>query len=243
MIYSTNYFGYEPRRKQAVPIHVITDLTDPIPPDDPRIATAWHKPQHDENHGRLAGVWWKTHPNLVTDDPVTIWVGGNVEVLVPDFEQRCLDELGDDDVLLMRHPWRDDIWEEERESHPNTKYDGQATGVQVYLYLNIFLDAAPDKPYPGLAHGGFIVQRNTPRVQALFGDRWWGEVTRWSVQDQLSLPYVIATSGLAWHFWPSEGQWRSRPFERGWIRYGQIGRQVPPEEREPEPSGHSHPNP
>lgn len=220
MIYSSNYFAYEQSRVQAVPIRVFTDLSDPIGKHDPRIAAAWWPPSHaDRHHGRLAGAWWKTHPNIALPDaPVTIWLGGNFIVLASDLAERCLEELGDDDVLLMRHPWRDDLLEEERESHPNPKYDGQATAEQVQSYL----DAGHPQHF-GLAHGGFLVRRNTPEVQERLNDRWWAEILRWSIQDQLSLPYVIRTSGLRWHWWPAEGQWRARPFDRGWFTYGTMG--------------------
>lgn len=230
MIYSTNYFNYEQTRAQAVPIKVITDKTHPIPLDDPRLETAWwdrtagqggsrqHTEDKSPHWGRLAGVWWKCHPDLVLpDEPVTIWIGGNFDILVSDFAERCLDELGDDDVLLMRHPWRDDLVDEEAESHPNPKYDGQDTAGQIASYM-----AAGHPRMFGLAHGGFLVRRNVERVQR-FNDAWWAEITRWSISDQLSLPYVMANSGLRWHWWPAEGTWRSRPFAEGWLRYGQIG--------------------
>ena len=69
-----------------------------------------------------------------------------------------------------------------------------------------------------------MVRRHTPAVIE-FSHRWWDEVARWSVQDQLSLPYVLRTSDIRWHAWPGECAGRAEPFGAGWLRYGLIGTQ------------------
>src|SRR5436190_1824334 len=111
-IFSTNYFDWEPQREQASPIRVITDQTHPIPLGDPRLDVSWWEPANDVFRGRITAAWWAWHPELFMDVDVTVAIGGNFTTHIPDLAERCLAELGDDDMLLMRHPWRDDIVDE-----------------------------------------------------------------------------------------------------------------------------------
>src|SRR5207244_2518916 len=111
------------------------------------------------------------------------------------FEELALAELGADDALFMSHPWRDCIYDEREASHPNPKYDGQPTDEQVTSYR--------DQGHPehwGLIHSGLIVRRDNERVRA-FDESWWQEIVRWSIQDQLSLPPLLRTMDLRWHYW------------------------------------------
>lgn len=228
-IYSTNYFGYEPRRQQASPVTIITEDTHPIHPDDPRLAgISWWRPKLDaptRNHGipsdpfygRACAVWWFHHPELALPNvDVTVSITGNFIMLVPDLAERCLAELGDDDVLLMRHPWRDDILDEAGASLANWKWNKQPVAAQAESYI-----AAGHPRHWGLFHGGFIVRRDTPAVRA-FNAALETEYRRWSSQNQISLPYLIRTSGLKWHAWPDVAKWHSLPFAEKWLRYGPI---------------------
>ena len=211
VLYSTNYYGYEQPKPQAVHPIVLDERTHPLEP-----VVSWPVAEH--NRGRVAGVYWKTHPDeAFPDAEITVWIGSNFDIYAPDLVERCVDELGDDDLVVMRHPWRDDIFEEQAESHPNPKYDGQPTLEQVNTYV-----LAGHPVQWGLAHGGFLVRRNNERANA-FSHRWWAEIARWSIQDQLSLPHVLRTSDLKWHWWPTGPVGRSTRFS-GALRYGQIGK-------------------
>lgn len=226
-LYSTNYFDWEPPRSQMSPVHVITHRTHPIELGDPRLDVAWWKPAPaNRNHpsddpfrGRISAAFWGKHPHLALPDvDVTVNIGGNFEIRVPDLAERCLAELGDDDLLLLRHPWRDDILDEAQASRINWKWATQDMAGQVRAYL---ADGHPR--HWGLFHGGMVVRRDTPAVRA-FNAAWWEEYRRWSSQDQLSLPYLLRTSGLRWHTWPDVGEWHAQPFEEGWVRWGTLGR-------------------
>ena len=220
-LYSTNYFGYEPPRPQASPITVLTNETHPIGLTDPRLKVDWWDPKDDRLWGRLCASWWGHHPDLaVPDADVTVCIGGNFTTNVPDLAERCLDELGDDDMLLLKHPWRDDIADEAGASQDNYKWTDarQDMAGQVQSYL----DAGHPRRW-GLFHGGMVVRRDTPAMRA-FNDAWWVEIQRWSCQDQLSLPYLLRTSGIKWHTWLDVGVWRALPFEEGWVQWGELGR-------------------
>jgi hypothetical protein len=228
-IYATNYFDWEPPRPQASPITVITHLTHPIEIGDPRISgISWWKPApgtgrghtpSDLFHGRVAAAWWGHHPELALPSvDVTVHIGGNFTIHIPDLAERCLAELGDDDLLLMRHPWRDDIVDEAEASRLNWKWNTQPMAAQVASYL-----AAGHPRHWGLFHGGFMVRRDTPAVRE-FNAALEAEYRRWTSQNQLSLPHLIRTSGLRWHAWPDVGQWHSLPFAEGWFTWGDLGR-------------------
>jgi hypothetical protein len=199
MIYSANYRGYEPNRTQPVPIQMYTEADHPV-----SLTVGYPVAQ-----GRLEAKWWKVRPDLACPDAsVTIWLDGSMTLLRDDFEVLALAELEDDDALFMRHPWRDCIYDERDASHPNAKYDGQWTAEQVASYRE-----AGHPEHWGLVHSGLIVRRNNPRVLA-FDQTWWDEITRWSIQDQLSLPPLLRTMDLRWHYWPID------PITAGDVRWG-----------------------
>jgi hypothetical protein len=219
VIYSTNWFDFdrEPRRRES-PVRMLTEATHPIPKGDPRLAIPWIDLDARDFYGRACAGWWKYHPPF--EEGVTIFVNANVEILVPDFAERCIEELGSDDILLMRHPYRDDIADERAASHPDPRFDGQDTAGQVQAYL--------DAGYPrhwGLFFAGVIVRRNMPEIQA-FSDEVWNETLRWSGQDQIAIAYVAHKTDLKWHAWPDEGRWHARPFAEGWLQYGPCGQEL-----------------
>lgn len=204
MIYSANYGDYEPHRPQP---HRIPTYRDEAVPE---IVTDWQRV--GSAYPRMAAKWWKARPDLaVPGTDITVWMDGSCELLVPDFYDRCVAELGDDDALLMRHPWRDCIYDEEAASHPNGKYDGQPTLEQVESYR-----AQGHPEHWGLVQTTVMVRRDNERIRAL-DDAWWAEMLRWSVQDQLSLPPLLRTMDVRWHFWPEHPI-----FDQHIIRWGEF---------------------
>ncbi len=202
MIYSANYGQYEPNRPQPIPVRLYTEATHPLSLTADYEVSPLTRP-------RLDAKWWKVRPDLACPEAdVTVWLDGSMTILDDRLEQYALAELGDDDALFMRHPWRDDIYDEEEASHPSPKYDDQPTGAQVLHYR---LEGHP--AHWGLIHSGLLVRRNNARVQA-FDEAWWAEIVRWSIQDQLSLPFVLRTADLRWHYWPVD------PITAGWVRWG-----------------------
>ncbi len=220
--YSTNYYNYEPPRSQAVPIRVFTHETHPIEPSafEP---VPW-MPSYDRAgnfHGRISAGFWKYRPDLAMPGvEVTGFLSGNIEVRDPDFAERCMAELGDDDLLLMHHPYRDCIVEEESASHPDPRFDACDTAGQVQSYLEEGLPR-----HWGLFFAGFLVRRDTPDIRA-FNDAINVEFRRWSGQDQLIIPYLLWKMGIKWHAWADVGEWHARPFEEGWLHYAHIGREI-----------------
>lgn len=203
MIYSANYGHWEPERAQPVPVKTYTDTTEVS------VSARYELPAH--TYHRLAAKWWKVRPDLACPEAeVTVWMDGSMTLLIPDLEERAFAELGEDDALFMRHPWRDCIYDEQVSSHPNGKYDGQPTNFQVDHYREL---GHPE--HWGLVHSGLLVRRNNERVKR-FDEAWWQEITYWSIQDQLSLPFLMRTMDLRWHYWPTD------PISAGWVRWGSF---------------------
>lgn len=221
-IFAPNYFGWEPPHPQVARIHTVNDSTHPIPRDDPRLDIEWLQghPKMDEFHGRACAAWAAHHPHLAMPDvEVTVLMGANFLTLVPDFAQRCLDELGDDDLLVMRHPWRDDIVDEAHASVGNWKWDDGRQDL--FGQVASYIEAGHPRGW-GLFHCGMLVRRDTPAMRA-FNDAWWEEYRRWSSQNQLSLPPLLRTSDIKWHIWADTGQWRAQPFDEHWVTWGDLG--------------------
>lgn len=193
VIYSAVYGGFDTIRPQPVPVRLFTDATHPLPYADPR----------------LAAKWWKVRPDLACPDAdITVWIDGSFDVLVPDLAERCEQALGDADAIFIRHPNRDDIYEEAAVSIHLAKYDGQPILDQACAYKR-----AGHPEHWGLMHAGMLVRRNTPAVRALM-DAWWGEITRWTLQDQLSLPVLLRRSDVRYRWFDTS------PMDAGWVRWG-----------------------
>lgn len=170
-LYSAIFGGYDSLRPQVVPVQVVTG-DDP----DPRLAAKWHK--------------------LNPPPGVSVWLDGSMDVLSPDFPDEMERELGADDLLLFRHPWRDCIYAEAEASLRGAKYDGMPILEQACAYRR-----AGHPEHWGLAHCGSLVRRDTPAIRDL-NSAWWSEITRWTVQDQISLPYLLRRSPVRWHWAP-----------------------------------------
>ncbi len=216
-IYSTNYYrDGSAELPQAVKRTMLTDRSHPMEPDDPRLRTTWWRPARDRFWGRISAAYWGFMPHLAMPGvDVTIAIGNNFRIQVADLEQRCVDALGDDDMLLLLHPERDCIYDEADASRKMWRWTGARQDVfgQVRSYRR-----AGHPAHWGLFHGGMLVRRDTPAMRA-FDDRWLAEYRRWSSQSQVSLPVLLRRSDLRWHTWPDVGQWHAQPYEEGWIRW------------------------
>jgi hypothetical protein len=219
MIYSANYGSWDPPRTQPVPVRMFTEATHPITTTAPYIrpaATHGH-PGPNQTQNRLDAKWWKLRPDLACpESAVTIWIDASVTILRADFANLCLAELGEDDALFMRHPWRKCIYAEAIASQIpglQPKYGGQPIAEQVGHYR---AEGHPERW--GLVQSTVLVRRNNERVRA-FDAAWWAEIIRWSIQDQISLPVVLrrlTKRRLRWHYWPVH------PIAAGWLRWGEY---------------------
>jgi len=100
--------------------------------------------------------------------------------------------LGDFDALFFKHSKRSSITEEKdfllnnlNDPYLKQRYEGYNMSEQVKDYLD---DGFNDQI--GLMECGLFIRRNKPNVNNAFNE-WFIEQVKWSIQDQLSLPYIL----------------------------------------------------
>jgi hypothetical protein len=118
------------------------------------------------------------------DADISIWVDGNIYPLIDDKE--LVDKyLGDSDMALFKHPYRDCIYDEFG-IVSKLKYDlPEILDNQMTKYK---ISGYPEKN--GLCETGFLIRRNNEKVNN-FNETWWNEVLLNSHRDQLSFNYVL----------------------------------------------------
>jgi hypothetical protein len=132
-------------------------------------------------HPRLAAKVAKCCPGLYTDAEFTVWVDGSARLKNPRVAKWAVDQLGTEHAAHFAHPDRDDIYPEAIVSMGMGKYTGQLLMEQVDHYRQLGLPTSS-----GLWATGFIAR------PAWSGNNvaWLTEQTRWTYQDQISLPFV-----------------------------------------------------
>lgn len=152
----------------------------------------------------MAHKFWKCHPDIALSDvDVSLWVDGSVQITVDRYVERCLDALGDDDWVAVRHPWRSCIFDEATYSATLPRYDAVTVLGQAQFYRQIGHPAGW-----GLFATGANVRRHTDPVIEI-GDHWWHECTQRTHQDQVSLPVLFRlaedrlrwNTNMPWHEW------------------------------------------
>jgi len=134
---------------------------------------------------RLASKLPKFRPDLFTSCRSSVWVDASMRD-----EQNWLRgavgmKLLTNDLVFFRHPERSTVLEELIASLELDKYRDQPLLEQVHNYqLRGFRDDL------GLWAGGVIARNHNSR-NVEFGEAWLTENKKWSIQDQISLPFVI----------------------------------------------------
>jgi hypothetical protein len=70
------------------------------------------------------------------------------------------------------------------------RYNGEWTVQQYDLFRT-----DPDYTDDLMTNGGIFMYRNTPEVREMLKE-WWYYTTRYSVFDQLAMPYCLKKSGI-----------------------------------------------
>jgi hypothetical protein len=142
-------------------------------------------------HPRTVAKQFKLFPHRVPPEhEYTIWIDGSHEILTDRFADHAMAAIGDSDIAVYEHPYRDCIYIEADASVDLEKYLGLPIREQVESYR---AEGHPERW--GLYACGTIARRNTPAVEALMDD-WSAEIDRWTYQDQLSLPVVCRRRGV-----------------------------------------------
>jgi hypothetical protein len=131
--------------------------------------------------GVMEAKKYKILSHKYIDSDISVWLDGNIELLIPE-EELIKEFLGDADIGLFKHPYRDCIY-----------YEAVADAGRVEE-LKPQVDYYRSKGFPkhaGLYECGVLVRRNTEAVNK-FNEEWWKEIVKWSARDQISFPYVLS---------------------------------------------------
>jgi hypothetical protein len=140
---------------------------------------------------RLAAKRPKARPDLYTDCDASLWMDGSIHVLNDRFVALVRAKLDDDEFVVWDHPEdRDCLLEEAHHCYDWPKYRDGPLLQQAEHYL---AEGMPE--HFGLWALGSIARRHTDRMRAL-GDAWLSEMERWTIQDQVSLPYLLWREGI-----------------------------------------------
>jgi hypothetical protein len=97
-------------------------------------------------------------------------------------------------------------------NHGNSYHVERYTQEPLNLQVQSYLDQGfPQSYYPLIASGLFL-RKNSVRVNRAF-DYWYIEQTKWSIQDQLSLPFIIWKYNLSIALIQNFSIWKG-PFHR-----------------------------
>ncbi len=167
-----------------------------------------------DSHPRLAAKRPKMMPWLYTDCDAAVWLDASFSVKSAEFSRWSRQLLSISDFVVWPHPEnRYCITQEGPVCWDWEKYKDWDIRGQLQHYLD---DGMP--PDWGLFACGTVGYRFTDEVKA-FGEEWYGEQSKWSIQDQISLPYLLWKNGKRFGLWPAneynndfvELHWGDRP--------------------------------
>lgn len=171
---------------------VFDELREPLP-----------FPRRDVNQ-RLRAKYFKMSTHWLNSNfSAYIWVDGSFSIEPAGLRAFMARQLASADCAFFLHPTRRTILQEleyvkeqiaEGSKYLLVRYGNESMDKQVDAYVD---DGFPVGDYP-LLGGGLFIRRNTPRVNAAF-DHWLIENLKWTIQDQLSLPYILWKHNLTYN--------------------------------------------
>jgi len=176
IVYSAIYGGYDEVKQQplkSVPV-LFSD----------REASTWDTRIVDrpEQHPRMRAKYFKCNPHKELVCDVSVWIDGSATIRHPSFEDWCIEQLGDNDIALIKHPERDCIYDEANYCQFMQKYQGVPVVEQVQEYQKQGYPA-----HAGLWACGLLIRRHNDRIKQ-FNRMWWRHNKKYTYQDQLSFP-------------------------------------------------------
>jgi hypothetical protein len=139
---------------------------------------------------RLAAKAPKFRPDKFTDASSSVWIDATLEDDNGWLYEASRKALETSDFCLFSHPDRDNVSEEVEVSKNMKKYASYPLQEQLNTYKEQgFRDDI------GLFACGVLARKHSPKNQE-FGNAWLFENVRWSIQDQISFPYLVWQQSL-----------------------------------------------
>ena len=145
--------------------------------------------------GRKTARYYKCTPHLhFPEADVTVWVDGNVRLMIP--ARAAVKRWLKNDLAIFTHHDRRCLYVEAEFCARMGKGKRAVLQRQTKHYRKQGMPAGW-----GLPETKCVIRRNTEAMQKL-GDAWFAEIERFSVRDQVSLPYVCWKMGVKWDVIP-----------------------------------------
>lgn len=196
------------------------DTLAPLPPDhwfddaicvtdDPQLhAEGWRMiVDPSDDHPRLAAKAARCTPWKYIDVDHSVWIDGAFTVRSGSLAKAARDLAGQFDVVAFAHPEpRTCLFQEAEYCQDWPKYASNQIREQTAFY------AAKGMPrdYGLYACGGLLWDHTRGRA---FGDMWLAECHQWSIQDQVSFPWV------EWRLAAHVGVWPFHEFNNDHLIY------------------------
>lgn len=132
----------------------------------------------------------KLRTDRYADTEIVVWLDGSVVLKSPSSIRHIIGFLDDSDLAIPPHPYWQTIERESRVAQTQNRHEGQMLEEQYQHYI-----ADCDGESPAVWATAVIARRVTPETKA-FGDAALLETLRWSVHDQLCVPYVVHKLGI-----------------------------------------------
>ena len=132
---------------------------------------------------------YKMLPHIYFPDyEFTLWVDGSIQLKCP-VDWLVEKFIGNNDLVIHRHPIRNNIYDEARVCIERRLDDENIVIEQIQKYQN------ENFMHADLAEATIILRRNT-EITRKFNEAWWEEVCNYSRRDQLSFNYIAKKVGL-----------------------------------------------
>jgi hypothetical protein len=163
----------------------VTDRTEGLPDSWRAVIEPTNAPP------RLAAKHAKMTPWNYTDCDAALWVDASIEITSAHLRGFVEQHLERSPLVVWTHPeGRMDIRQEGPVCWDWPKYADQPMREQIDAYV---ADGYPERW--GLFACGVLAWRFTPEARAL-GEAWLKEQYAWTIQDQISLPYLLWREGM-----------------------------------------------
>jgi hypothetical protein len=159
-------------------------------------------------HPRMACKYPKMLPWMFSDCDAFVWLDASFSVNDSSLSKFVRPQLEKNDFIVFKHPEdRHCIVQEMEFCWSWEKYNKYPMRQQVDHYLN---QGMPINY--GLWAAGMVGWRVTEEAKN-FGNLWYNENINWSIQDQISLPFLL------WQQNKIFGEWECHEFNNPYITY------------------------
>ena len=187
--------------------------------DDPELqADGWRMVVLPSDlHPRLAAKAPKMLPFDFVKTEFAVWIDAAFEITGEGFREFCEQAVVGKDLVVWEHPdlWhRSCLYQEAAYCQDWPKYCDWPIREQTEHYR---AEGMPEGF--GLWACGAIVWRNNDKARQ-FGQAWYEENLRWSIQDQVSFPYLV------WKLNPNFGVFPAREFHNPYLTWWEHPKDV-----------------